>query len=223
MARAALRRAILEQAERQAGFGSPGYRPLVAFDFDGTLTWKDSLRDFLAWREGPLGYLRKMARVAPEALRYTIHKDRTRLKAVLVREFLAGEAREKLEAEARDYASARAPKLLRPDALRFWRFWQQDQNARLLIVTATPETIVAPFAADLGAHMLIGSRLAFDQSGAVTGMDGPNCRGPEKVRRLQAIFGDDVKLDVAFGDSDGDLDMLGLANERGLRIFGERP
>jgi phosphatidylglycerophosphatase C len=54
-------------------------------------------------------------------------------------------------------------------------------------------------------------------------MDGPNCRGPEKVRRLQAIFGDDVKLDVAFGDSDGDLDMLGLANERGLKIFGERP
>ena len=31
-------------------------RPIVAFDFDGTLTIRDSYTSFLKWRNGPLAY-----------------------------------------------------------------------------------------------------------------------------------------------------------------------
>ncbi len=60
--------------------------------------------------------------------------------------------------------------------------------------------------------------------GAITGaLDGPNCRGPEKVARLRGAFGEDVRLEAAYGDSDGDTDMLALTDEPGMQVFGERP
>jgi phosphatidylglycerophosphatase C len=92
-----------------------------------------------------------------------------------------------------------------------------------VIVTATPEIVVAPIARGLGADLLIGTRLAFDGADRFTGaFEGENCRGPEKVRRLQAAFGPDVRLEAAYGDTDGDAEMLALAEERGMKVFSGR-
>jgi phosphatidylglycerophosphatase C len=89
-----------------------------------------------------------------------------------------------------------------------------------VIVTASPETVVAPIARGLGADALLGTRLAFDAGDRITGdFEGENCRGPEKVRRLRAAFGDDVRLEAAYGDTDGDKEMLALAEEQGMRVF----
>jgi len=38
--------------------------------------------------------------------------------------------------------------------------------------------------------------------------------------RLKEAFGDDVRLEAAYGDSAGDREMLGLAAEPGYRVFG---
>jgi phosphatidylglycerophosphatase C len=185
--------------QRQAAF-----RPLVAFDFDGTLTSRDSFTAFLAWRAGSA---------------YLINRDRGRLKAAAVRRFLAGETRAELEAEAQTFAAEHGRALLRPDALRAWRRWQAE-GARLVIVTASPEIVVSPIARGLGADRLIGTRLAFDANDRVTGdLEGANCRGPEKVRRLRETFGPDVALEAAYGDTDGDTEMLALAEEQGMRVF----
>lgn len=196
---------------------------LVAFDFDGTLTVRDSFTAFLRWRAGPRRYRRGMRRLTGASVAYAFDGNRGKLKAAAVREFLTGAPREELEAEARAFAEEQAAALLRPDALRTWRRWR-SRRARLVIVTATPDLIVAPFARGLGADMLIGSQLAFDAEDRVTGaLLGPNCRGAEKVTRLRQAFGDDVTLRAAYGDTKGDKDMLKLAEEKGYRIFKERP
>ena len=52
---------------------------------------------------------------------------------------------------------------------------------------------------------------------------GPNCRGEEKVRRLRAAYGDDVRLAAAYGDTSGDTEMLAIADEPGFRVFKARP
>lgn len=199
------------------------FRPLVAFDFDGTLTWKDSFMAFLRWRAGGRRYAAGMARLAPSAFAYLGHRDRERLKTRAVREFLAGVPRAELEADAQRFASQRARRLLRPDATQVWKRWQ-GQGARLVIVTASPEIIVAPFARGLGAERLIGTRLAYDEHDCVTGdFIGPNCRGPEKVVRLREAYGEDMVLEAAYGDTDGDREMLAIALEPGLKVFGGRP
>ncbi len=140
-----------------------------------------------------------------------------------MKEFLAGLPREQLEAEARAFAEAEAVKLLRPDALRSWRWWR-GRGAKLVIVSASPDVVVAPFARGLGADALIATELAYDDQGRVTGgFDGANCRGPEKVRRLQAMFGPNVRLRAAYGDTGGDREMLQIADHAGYREFKERP
>jgi phosphatidylglycerophosphatase C len=40
---------------------------------------------------------------------------------------------------------------------------------------------------------------------------------------LRAAFGADLRLAAAYGDSDGDAEMLVLAEEKGMKVFGETP
>jgi phosphatidylglycerophosphatase C len=194
-------------------------RPIVAFDFDGTLTIRDSFTGFLRWRASPLAYASGMVRLAPAALAYLVHRDRGRIKAAAARVFLRGTPRERLETDARGYAEAVAPSFLRRDALATWERWR-ERGARLLIVSASPSFVVKPFADLLRADELIATELAYDAEVRATGRFAtPNCRGPEKVRRLQARFGRDVRLAAAYGDTSGDREMLQIAEERGYRVF----
>src|SRR6201996_9777849 len=79
-------------------------RPIVAFDFDGTLTVKDSFTAFLKWRAGQRRYAAGMVRLIPAALAYLVHRDRGRIKAAATREYLRGIPRETLEADAQAFA-----------------------------------------------------------------------------------------------------------------------
>ncbi len=198
-------------------------KQIVAFDFDGTLSVRDSFLAFLAWRSGPLAYAAGLASLAPQAVGYLVNPDRGRIKAAAVRAFLRGLGRDELaQACAAFAASDQGVRIIRPDAEASWRRWRGD-GALLAIVTASPEDVVAPFAARLGADVLIGTRLAFDDAGRVTGaFDGANCRGVEKVRRLQDQFGPDVRLAAAYGDTAGDREMLAIAEVQGYRVFTAR-
>ena len=95
---------------------------------------------------------------------------------------------------------------------------------RLIIVTASPDIVVAPFARGLGADDILGTPLAFDSRDRVTGaFASPNCRGPEKVVRLRATYGEDLVVRAAYGDTDGDTEMLAIAQEPYYRVFKGRP
>jgi len=197
--------------------------PIVAFDFDGTLTVKDSFTAFLKWRTPPIRWALGGLRLIPAAIAYLVHKDRGRIKAAAVREFLKGVSRERLEADARRFAEATSRSLLRPDAVLAWKRWR-DEPVRLVIVTASPDLVVAPFARGLGADDLIGTPLAFDGFGRVTGaFEQPNCRGAQKVVRLRAAYGPDLKVRAAYGDTDGDIEMLAIAEEPYFRVFSGKP
>ena len=208
------------QSFRQSPVGD---RPIVAFDFDGTLTIRDSFTAFLRWRAGAAGWMIGLAKMAPALAAYVGDRDRGRIKAASVREFLLGVERQALEAEAERYADQVWDRFMRPDALACWKAWG-DKGAHRVIVTASPETTVAPFARRLGAEGLLGTQLVFDAQGRVTGaFAGLNCRGEEKVRRLRAAYGDDMKLAAAYGDTSGDTEMIAIAAEKGFRVFTGRP
>ena len=216
---------VKHEAERQRGpsvqmgAGLSRQGPLVAFDFDGTLTTKDSFIAFLKWRVGSYAYYMDLIRLAPAALRYVFNRDKSKIKSAAIRVFLRGVPRKMLEDEAAEFAAVAAPMLLRPDALKVWRRHRAD-GARMVIVTASPETIVAPFARGLGADLLIASQLAFDDQDRVgNGLFGRNCRGEEKVYQLRSAFGQDVGLAAAYGDTDGDTEMLELAEQKFMRLF----
>lgn len=205
------------QGRRQSG------QPVVAFDFDGTLTIRDSFTEFLRWRAGAGGWALGLLKMAPALATYARDRDRGRIKAASVREFLLGVERQTLEADAARFADAIWPRFMRPDALKVWNDWG-EHGAHRVIVTASPATTVAPFASRLGAEALLGTDLVFDSQDRVTGaFAGPNCRGEEKVRRLKEAYGDDLTLAAAYGDTSGDTEMLAIAQEPGFRVFTGRP
>ncbi|MCE3291055.1 MAG: family hydrolase [Caulobacter sp.] len=182
---------------------------MVAFDFDGTMTVKDSFTAFLKWRAGSLRYTIGCLKLTPQIVVYLFDRNRGKLKAAAVREFLKGSRQEQLQE--------------RPDAVDTWRRWR-TKGAKTIIVTASPDFVVAPFARGLGADGLIGTELAYDADGRCLGVfAGQNCRGPEKVRRLKEVYGEDLRLTAAYGDTAGDKEMLAIADEAGYRVFKGRP
>lgn len=196
---------------------------IVAFDFDGTLTIRDSFTEFLRWRAGAGGWALGLVKMAPALATYARDRDRGRIKAASVREFLKGVPRAQLEQDADAFAGQVWPGFMRYDALAVWKEWGA-KGAHRVIVTASPETTVAPFARRLGAEALLGTPLVFDGDDRVTGaFASPNCRGEEKVRRLRAIYGEDIRLAAAYGDTSGDTEMLAIADEKGFRVFTGRP
>ncbi|MGH6967127.1 MAG: HAD-IB family hydrolase [Phenylobacterium sp.] len=197
--------------------------PVVAFDFDGTLTIRDSFSAFLKWRAGPLRWWLGLLRLIPAGLAYAFHRDRGRIKAAAVREFLNGVTRERLDADARAFAEQHSRSLLRPDALEVWKRWR-NEPIRLVIVTASPDFVVAPFARGLGADQLIGTLYRFDAQNRITSAYvSPNCRGPEKVVRMKQAFGEDFRLKAAYGDTTGDREMIAMAETSGYQIFKGKP
>lgn len=208
------------QEIRQSTANGPA---IVAFDFDGTLTIRDSFTEFLRWRASPGAWALGLVKLAPALAAYAKDRDRGRIKAASVKEFLLGVSRQTLETEAAAFAEEIWPRFMRPDALEVWNDWGQ-RGAHRVIVTASPTTTVAPFARKLGAEALLGTEFVFNADDRITGdFAGPNCRGEEKVRRLKAAYGDDMTLVAAYGDTSGDTEMLAMAQQPGFRIFRRKP
>jgi len=201
---------------------APG-QPIVAFDFDGTLTIRDSFTAFLKWKVGPERWRTGLLAMAPQLAAYALDRDRQKLKEAAIRRFLPCMGAVALSMEAEQFAHEQWYRLMRPDALGVWNDWGR-RGAYRAIVTASPALTVQPFADRLGADALLGTDLVTDARGWFTGaFAGPNCRGEEKVRRLRAAFGPDVQLAAAYGDTSGDTEMLAIAGIAGFRVFKGKP
>lgn len=198
-------------------------REIVAFDFDGTLSIRDSFTAYLKSRAGFGRWALGMVRLVPAAVGYVFDRDRGKIKEASVAEYLKGLSRQQVEAEAEAFADKVWSQFMRPDALACWNEWG-EKDVHRVIVTASPETTIAPFARRLGAEALIGTRFDFDANDNLTGrFASPNCRREQKVLRIREAYGDDVRVLAAYGDTSGDEQMIAIAEEKGFRVFTGRP
>lgn len=193
-------------------------RRIAAFDFDGTLTRRDTLLPFLARACGATTFGRTVRRVAPTAVRARTgrldpgvhHRDAT--KAALLRGLLSGRPASWYAAEGASYATTLGAKL-RPEMVEQVR-WHRDAGHELVIVSASLATYLEPFAASFGFDHVIAVELAVDEGGRLTGeMAGANVRGEEKATRLRSwLEGDVPDMMWAYGNSSGDAELLAMAD-----------
>ncbi|ESQ77020.1 HAD-IB family hydrolase [Asticcacaulis sp. YBE204] len=194
-----------------------------AFDFDGTLTYTDSFTAFLLWECGHAKVASTLAFRPYMLAGYLKTRDRGALKSHLLFNLLGRISRTDLEAKFVAFAQETGPKLFRPDAMETWETVKTAGTLRV-IVTASPELLVGQFGQMLGADRTIGTLLAFDaEDRLMPDLDGPNCRGDEKMNRLGAVYGDDLDLEAAYGDTSGDFDMIKAARNGHYRVFVKRP
>lgn len=201
-------------------------RPTVAvFDFDGTITrGSDSTAAFCLAEVPAARVLRAVLRAAPELARYPLGlAGRQGLKESLLIGLFRGLDDRELRARAAAWAVRRLPGWVRPAALDRLR-WHQAQGHRVVVASASLEIVVGPWARTAGVGDVLATRLQV-RDGRLTGrLDGPNCYGPEKVRRLRALLGDLDGFELyAYGDTNGDRELLAAAQHAAYRPFRERP
>jgi phosphatidylglycerophosphatase C len=192
---------------------APSFRPLAAFDLDGTLTRRDTLMPFLVRAVGAgRAYRAVLASSLPLARAAAFggeHRDAA--KVAVLRGVLAGIPYAGLAEAAEVYADHVVTHGLRPD-VRARVDWHRAEGHELVLVSASPELYVTPIGRRLGFDEVLATRLEVDDGGRLTGrLLGPNCRGPEKVARLREWRGEALALAYAYGDSAGDTEMLALA------------
>lgn len=199
-------------------------QPIVAaFDFDGTLTYRDTLIPFLYYYAGPLVFIRNIARSAPTLTAYGLRLMRNDVaKERVLKKFLAGVSLATLQRQGQAFARDRLPGLLRPSALRRLQ-WHQKLGHQIVIISASLDLYVKPWAAALGVDHVLCTSLDVDDSGQVSGRLGTaNCYGPEKLRRLREALGDTSDyLLYAYGDSRGDRELLASADYSFYRSMPE--
>lgn len=197
---------------------------VAAFDFDGTISTCDSLqcflRDNLGWPRFGWAILCALPWLIACAARLT---DRHTAKEHLLRASLGGTPVEQAESWVARFVDNELPRLLRPEMLARLA-WHQAQGHRTVLVSASPSLYLAPWARKMGFQAALCTELEI-VDGRYTGrLASRNCWGPEKVRRLEAWWGQAVPAKLyAYGDSRGDAEMLARADVAWYRGAEQAP
>jgi len=140
-------------------------------------------------------------------------------KMALFRRCFAGMPLAEYRDQAASFSREELPRMLRATAIGCLRR-HKERGHRVVIVTASFADWIEPWAASEGVDEVIAS-CAEVEDGRITGrMAGPNCHGPEKLRRLLARFPEPTTYRLfAYGDSPGDRALLAAANHAFYRRF----
>jgi phosphatidylglycerophosphatase C len=186
---------------------------VAAFDFDGTLARRDTMVPFLVAATG----WPRLTVAGLRSLRTGVRRGRDEMKLATVARLFRGWTEERFVEHGRTYAGTLI-ELLRPEMLERLR-WHQDQGHPVVLVSASLATYLRPLALELGIDDVLAVELDCDPTGRLTGavVGGVNCRGPQKVARLQAWlaerYGEGVDVELwAYGDSSGDEELLAFAD-----------
>ncbi len=195
---------------------------LALFDFDGTITTKESISCFLRYLCGSDGafYVRIMPFI-PKILLYLIGLyPNWRIKQDILAVFIKDMPETEFRQKAHKFAQSRIDMILRKEAMDRI-MWHREQGDEIVIVSAGIRDYIEPWARSNGIDNVIAVELEVKE-GKMTGMlDGLNCYGPEKVRRVKEAL-DLSKYDkiYAYGDTKGDIEMLNMAD---IAFYNFRP
>ena len=184
--------------------------PVACFDFDGTLTRRDSLLPFLCRLHGPADCLWRMATQLPTLSAYgmgrlTNHAAKQRL----ISRFVSGIQQGDLVAIATNFSLNAIPQLLHPDVHSLLD-WHLERGHQCVLVSASPAIYLEPWAHANGFSAVLATELEVDSLGTITGgFLTRNCHGVEKVNRInQWLAGRTPQATYAYGNSSGDTEML---------------
>lgn len=196
---------------------------VAAFDFDGTLTRRDTLLPFLLHTLGVRAVMIQAVRLSRTLAAHALGLiDNGIAKERVFVACLEDKKIDALQQEADVFAAQGVPALLRTEAMRRLA-WHKQQGHRCVVVSASLELYVRPWAIMAGFDDVIATQLEVRDDRTLTGrMSGVNCFGAEKVRRLAALLGERSTYTLyAYGDSRGDRELLASADFSYYRQFPE--
>lgn len=197
-------------------------KALALFDFDGTLTTHDTLLEIIRFAHGERKFWLWMLGLSPYLIAFKaglLHNQKAKEK--VLQWFFGGMEASRFHDMCDRFVAERVPALLRPEGMKRLA-WHRSQGHRILLVSASPESWLAAWAQQNGMEC-VASKMEVKQ-GKITGrLDGFNCYGPEKARRIKLVA-DLAQYEqiYAYGDSSGDREMLALATHPFYKPFRGR-
>lgn len=193
-------------------------KKLYLFDFDGTLTTKDTMFLYLKFYNRKKYYIQFIKHLPLFILLKLKLMNAQKVKESFISGVLKGETKTKLHKTSQAFFEQYYPKIIRNNALDFIKSIDRSQTYSY-IVTASLDIWVSPFAEAFGMNLL-ATKALFEGEQFTGKFKTKNCNGEEKVRRIEMATQDLVyNKSIAFGDTNGDRPMLDWANEGHFRFF----
>ena len=196
-------------------------RKIYAFDFDGTLTTKDTLLEFIRFVKGSGQMFRGFLLFSPLLLLMKLHLyPNWKAKQQVFSYFFKGMNIDDFNALCTHFAEQNKH-LLRPAGIDKVRQAIEDEQATVLIISASVDNWVRTFFDEIDKKIqVLGTQIEI-KGGRLTGrFTTKNCYGQEKVNRLTALYPHREAYElIAFGDSRGDKELLDFADKSFYKPF----
>lgn len=210
----------VQEKETVMDFVAPNKPDEIAFfDFDGTITSKDTLAEILKYIKGKFSYYFGICILSPVIVAYkTGIISNHRAKEILLIYFLRGMDIVAFNEYCQKFTEEKLPGLLKKSALHEIRKHLQRRTP-VVIVSASPENWIFPWCSKYNIEC-IATKLQVKDSKLTGKIEGRNCSGKEKVKQIKEQFDlTEFKKIYAYGDSPEDLYMLELATEKNYKPF----
>jgi len=197
----------------------PDNKSLALFDFDGTITQKDSFIEFIRFYKGEATFIFGMMLLSPFLIAYKLKIIKNwQAKQMTLKFFFRGEPVDTFKSKCQDFTTKVIPSLVKKKAIDKIEEHQQHGD-RVIIVTASAEDWLQDWCKTKNIELIATQLEKVD--GKVTGkILGNNCYGDEKTNRIMSYLNiRDYSTVFAYGDSKGDHAMLKLADVKLYKPF----
>lgn len=194
-------------------------KEIYAFDFDGTLTNKDSFLEFIRFTRGRASLLWGLFIHSPLLVMmklglYSNGKAKERIFSF----FFKGISADEMGNFCTRFGTHRK-EILRPKGMKTIAD-KLTNGAQIVILTASVDHWVQAFFPTHPNLHVIGTQIEIADNKLTGKFLTENCYGAEKVKRLQKMFPNRSEYHlIAFGDSRGDKELLEYADEGHYKPF----
>jgi phosphatidylglycerophosphatase C len=189
-------------------------KKIVAFfDFDGTITKKDSFVEFIKFIKGKRIFIKGIITLSPILILYKLKFiSNNKAKQKVISYFFKGYKKSYFKSLANEFSLNYIDKIVNPKMIKIIK-WHKNKGHKVVIVSASLECYLKPWC-EKNDLELIATRLE-SKDGIITGnFLTENCYGKEKVKRIRELYNlNQFDYIYAYGDSEGDKYMLKLADK----------
>lgn len=175
-------------------------KKLAIFDIDYTITKKETLMELFKYA---IKIDKKNIRFLPRAIfcgiMYMLKLYDERMVKEKFLKFIDGIKEKDLEMLVKKFYNERLKAILYEDALNMMKKLK-NEGYDIYLISASPEFYVKEFYDIKEVDKIIGTKFDFTNGIFSRKMEGENCKGEEKVRRLKEVLKDE-KVDVDFSQS----------------------
>ena len=191
---------------------------LAIFDVDYTITRKETLMELFKY---VISKDKKMIKFLPRAIFSGIMYgvgiyDERKVKETFLK-FIDGIEEKHLADLVKSFYDDRLSKILYKDALEMMKKLKSE-GYKIILISASPEFYLKEFYAINEVDLIIGTKFLFNEGKFARKMDGFNCKGEEKVKRLMEVIKNenlnvDFENSYMFSDSLSDKPLLDLVGK----------